>query len=450
MIINKVVDVGRRRPGSRASTRVVVAVLLTSALTAVGLAQPDVAHATHAPRPDWLLVADAPAAELSVVDERTGARRDHLDGVRLGTHAGMVQLGHGHVAFVDEARRAVDVLRVTQSGRMRIVESFAIPPVAGPWNRAGWISTDVSRRFIAVGSDVDDSTRQQVTLVDRRRDEAHTALITTNRVPLVTTGRPGTEEMETFLVGRPLRLVVTAGGVFNAYSAQSVLDGDTSPRVIATAPLGQYPHGPIVDASGTTIGSTLHDGVETVGVDRDGFGPTTSTPYPVPAAQSFRPRMAPDGTTAVGTQAGSSPTAPALLTSSSTAHGGVRTVRLQPGTPTRSVVTATWAAAVVTGAQGTDTLDIVDRAPDGSFTGHVTRVTLDRSTVGPGARFLAASADGTMLFLSRAGDTTITAIRVRGHAATVVGHLPAGSAMSDGGWLATIDAGVRPYDLIGR
>ncbi|MGU3411402.1 hypothetical protein ACLBWP_14940 [Microbacterium sp. M1A1_1b] len=435
----------------RASVRVAAAVLLTSTLTTLGLAQPDVAHAAHTDRPDWLLVADAPAAVLSVVDEHTGARRDHLDGVRLGTHAGVIQLGHGHVAFVDEARRALDVLRITQSGRMRIVQSFAIPQVAGPWNRAGWISTDVTRRYIAVGSDVDDSTRQQVTLVDRTRNQAHTASITTHRVQLATTGKPGTEEMETFLVGHPLELVVTAGGVFDAYSARSVLAGDTAPGVIASTPLGQYPHGPIVDASGTTIGSTLHDGIETVRVDQHGFRPATTAPYPVPAAQSFRPRMAQDGTTAVGTQAGSSPTAPALLTSSSTVHPGVRTVRLQPGTVTRSVVTATWAAAVVTSAQGTDTLDVVDRAADGSFTGHVTRITVDRArTPTTGARFLAASADGTRLFLSRAEDTTVTVVRVQGHAATVVAHLSAGSAMSDGGYLATVDAGVRPFDLIGR
>ncbi|OUD81230.1 hypothetical protein BC477_19485 [Clavibacter michiganensis subsp. michiganensis] len=158
---------------------------------------------------------------------------------------------------------------------------------------AGWISDDPGHRFVAVGSDIDGSTTQQVTIVDTRRQLARTATIRTSEVTLATTGERGTEEMETFLVGSPLRLVVTAGGRLDSYDVSAILGGDTAPAPVATTPLGAYPHGPVADARGTVIGSTLHDGIETVPLTRGGFGTSVSRAYPSPpcraTARAWRP-----------------------------------------------------------------------------------------------------------------------------------------------------------------
>ncbi|WP_316298817.1 hypothetical protein [Clavibacter michiganensis] len=431
--------------------------LLAAGVAALGLLAGSLAAPAPAaeatPRARWLLVADPTARAVSVADASTGRITGALPGAVLGTHAGVIQMGHGRVAFVDEAGPRLDVVDIGSSGVPRIASSTPIPAVAGAWTRAGWISDDPGHRFVAVGSDIDGSTTQQVTVVDTRRQLARTATIRTSEVTLATTGERGTEEMETFLVGSPLRLVVTAGGRLDSYDVSAILGGDTAPAPVATTPLGAYPHGPVADARGTVIGSTLHDGIETVPLTRGGFGTSVSRAYPEPAVQSYRPRMAPDGETAVGTQTGTGPGAPTLLTSSSMHGAGVASVALGSGASTRAVVTPGYAAAVVT-AGGVDTLSLVARGGAGLYDGAVTSVRLPALGQSPGAgsaaRFLAASDDGSELFLSRAGTGSVLEIDVSGTTATVRGTIAVPSALADGGYLATVDPHQRPYDLSGR
>jgi hypothetical protein len=426
--------------------------LAAAGLLAGSLAAP-VPSAEAAPRARWLLVADPSAHAVSVADASTGRITGTLPGAVLGTHAGVIQMGHGRVAFVDESGPRLDVVDITSAGVPRVASATPIPAVAGAWTRAGWIADDPGHRFVAVGSDIDGSTAQQVTVLDTRRGVSRTATIRTSEVTLATTGQRGTEEMETFLVGSPLRLVVTAGGRLDAYDVASILGGDTAPTPVATTPLGAYPHGPVADARGSVIGSTLHDGVETVPLARGGFGASVSRAYPEPAVQSYRPRMAPDGETAVGTQTGTGPGAPTLLTSSSMRGAGIASVALGAGTSTRAVVTPGYAAAVVT-AGGVDTLSLVARGRAGLYDGAVTTVRLPALGQAPGAgaaaRFLAASDDGSELFLSRAGTGSVLEIDVAGTTATVRGTIAVPSALPDGGYLATVDPHQRPYDLSGR
>ncbi|MFD2339489.1 hypothetical protein FGG90_01240 [Clavibacter tessellarius] len=428
----------------------VVVALLAGGVGSVA-APPETASASG--RASWLLVADPAAHAVSIVDSATGRTTGSLPDTTLGAHAGVVQLGHGRIAFVDEGGPRLDVVDISSAGVPRLASATPIPSAAGTWTRAGWISDDAGHRYVAVGSDLDGSTTQQVTLVDTRTGRASTAEIRTSEVTLATTGARGTEEMETFLVGSPLRLVVSAGGHLDAYDAADILRGDAHPAPVASTPLGAYPHGPIADARGTVIGSTLHDGVETVPLTRTGFGTATTRAYPERAQQSYRPRMAPDGVTAVGAQAGATAADPALLTSSSMRGAGIASVALGTGTPTRAVVGPSSAAVVVTEG-GVDTLDLVARGADGLYDGAVTRVRLpalgQAAGTGSSARFLAASADGSELFLSRAGTGSVLEIDVRGTTATVRGTIAVPSALADGGYLATVDQHQRPYDLSGR
>lgn len=169
-----------------------------------------VAHTTSAGH-DWLVAADPAAHAVYVVDPATGRRTGSLKGIEFGTHAGTVQLGHGRIAFMDESKPQLEVVSISATGRPSVVASYRILNKDGRWERAGWLAADPSRRYIAVGSDFDGSTKQQVSVIDLAKKRVETARITTSEVKLATTGETGTEEMETFLVGSPLRLVVTAG-----------------------------------------------------------------------------------------------------------------------------------------------------------------------------------------------------------------------------------------------
>jgi hypothetical protein len=416
----------------------------------------------HRQGSDWLLAADDVADRVFVVSASTGRVTGELEDVRLGTHAGVVQLGAGRVAFMDESKPRLDVVAIGAAGRPRIVARYVIPQEAGDWERAGWLATDPSRRYLAVGSDFDGSTTQQVTVIDRRTHRSGTSEIPVSRVNV--TGGVSTEEVETFLVGSPVRLVVTAGGRLDAYRLGAVLAGRKHPRAIASTPLSAYPHGPVVNATGTVIGSDVALGVQTTRVNRHGFGTARFATYPRPSVQSYRPVMAPDGVTAVGTQAGQTATGtawnatPAYLTSASTASGKVRTVRIGTGQFTRVAATRRYAVAEVTGAHG-DRVVLVHRNPrtglyDGTRTSHAIPALADEPVPGQSGtgavRFLTATPDGTHVFVTRGGEGTITELTVRdGHvrvARTI--HVP--GSLSDGGYLTTVVPSQAPYDLSGR
>jgi hypothetical protein len=412
----------------------------------------------------WLVTADPLAERLYVDDAATGKRTATLRGIVLGTHAGTVQLGHGRIAFMDESKPQLDVLAIASDGAAHITQHYAIPNGDGRWERAGWLSTDTARRHVAVGSDFDGSTHQRVTVVDLQRRTEHTARITTSAVTLATTGERGTEELETFLVGSPLRLVVTAGGRLDAYSVSSIMRGVTRPHRVATTPLGAYPHGPIVNATGTVIGSDLATGVQTVHVTRNGFTASRSVAYPDPSVQSYRPRMAPDGTTVVGSQAGATPAGtswdqvPAYLTTSSTTSTGITSVALGKGLFTRAAVTPRFAAVALTAGAG-DSLLLVRKGADGVYDGRTTSVALPPLRHGPVAgqpaagaavRFTAATDDGTSVFVSSGGEGTVTQIDTAGAEPSVTRTITLPSELADGGYLTTVDPAVRPYDLSGR
>lgn len=455
------------------SRRLVPAVLagaLTAAAVALtppaAVAQPRPAGHPAVERHDagrWLVVADATAHAVHVVDVRTGRVTGSLKGVTFGTHAGALQLGSGRIGFMDEAGPRLDIVRIDPSGRPVVEAHYAIPDPSGDWERAGWLATDHSRRYIAVGSDFDGSTTQRVTVIDRVSATARTVSVPVSSV--TTSGEPGTEEMEVFLVGSPLRLVVTAGGHLDAYRLSDILAGDRRPTAFARAPLAAYPHGPIANDAGTVIGSDLAVGVQTVRVTASGFGAARFALYPVAALQSYRPLMAPDGVTSVGTQAGRTPDGttwdrvPAYLTTASTTTGAIASVRVGTGSFTRAVATRSYAAAALT-TTGGDRLVLVERDPrTGAYSGEIHGVSLARlaadPTPGQGTtaatnRFVAASPDGHDLFVSRGGEGLVTQLAVVGDTTTRRRDIPVPTALADGGYLTVVDPGVRPYDLAGR
>ncbi len=450
-----------RRRGLRATAAVSALLASTLAIGSLAAASSQASPVQHDVSPSaqgrhhavsWLVAANTAAKRVDVADPRTGKVTGSLTGIVMGTHAGTIQLGGGRVALMDESKPQLDIVTIDAKGRPAVSQHYAIPSLAGEWVHAAWMSTDTGRRYVAVGSELEGTT-QQVTVIDLRTNRTSTVKIPISQV--ATPSGMGTEEMEVFLVGSPLRLVVSAGGHLDAYRLSDVLDSDgQTPKLHSSAPLSAYPHGPVINNSGTVIGSDVALGVQTVKVDRRGFGPATFTLYPLPSVESYRPLMAPDGTTAVGTQAAASTPGtaadkvPALLTTSSTRTSAISSVDLGTGSFTRAVATRDYAAAVVSGASG-DNLVTVDRSSrTGLFNGNKEVIPLSKAPATT-PRFLAGSPDGRTLFLGRSGSKIVTVVKP-GTQKTRTSQITLPAALPDSLYLTTVSPDTKPYDLMGR
>lgn len=411
---------------------------------------------------EWLLTADPKEQTLYVNDVVAGTQTGSLKNVELGVHAGSIQLGNGRLAFVDESKPSLDILEIDDEGRPKVEHSFSIPDPKGKWERAGWITTDQDRRYIAVGSDFEGSTDQEVTLVDLENNAQWTVPAPIEQVTLATTGKTGVEEMHTFLAGDPLRLVVSSGRKLDAYLVSEITSGNTTPKTHSTTALGAYPHGPLMSATGEVIGSTLHAGVETITLTPEGFGAPVSTDYQAGIAQSYRPRMAPDGKTFVGSQNGRVDKAtpwnktPAYLMSGSMTAEKTSVMPLGEGISTRSAVSSRFASVVVT-QDGSDNLIMIERNADtGLYDGKKSTVALEPLVAGPvagqdfkkaEARFITATVDGRTVFTSRGGEGAVTQIDTAESKTTRTITFP--TKLTAGGYLAVVSSG-DPFDLGGR
>lgn len=447
--------------------RLALSIFLPTALLLGGCAAAEPSSTSSGPDAttnlQWLLTADPKARALYINNVSDGNQSGSIEGIELGVHAGTIQLGEGRIALVDESTPSLDILEIDDQGRPRIERSFDIPDPQGKWERAGWITTDVSRRYVAVGSDFDGSIEQAVTLVDLEKNAKWTVSLRTNEVALATTGKTGTEEMHTYFAGNPLRLVVSSGGKLDAYLVSDISSGNPTPKAHSSTMLGAYPHGPLMSKTGDAIGSTLNAGVETVPLIRDGFGTSVSADYQAGIGQSYRPRMAPDGTTFVGSQAGRVEkgtawnSTPAFLMSGSMTKGKIASTKLGEGIATRPVVSSRFAAVVLTQG-GNDDLTMIDRNKEtGLYDGGKAAIALEPLRAGPKAgqdsktaetRFVAATKDGEMVFVSRGGEGAVTQIATSESKTKRTITFP--TKLASGGYLAVINSGEEPFDLGGR
>ncbi|MFT3872345.1 MAG: hypothetical protein QM714_06805 [Nocardioides sp.] len=452
-----------RVPSWRPAAAMLAGALTIAALTPTSAVAQPAQDRQRGAAQEWLLVADTVAEQVYVVGADSGQVTGTLSNVELGTHAGTLQLGGGKVAFMDESKPELDVVKVNSAGVPRIIAHYPIPNPDGEWERAGWMAADPTHRYVAVGSDFDGSTTQQATIVDLRTGRSHTAELTVSAVQ--TPSGLSNEEMEVFLVGQPLRLVVSAGGHLDAYRVSDIMAGRSHPKAFARTALSAYPHGPIVSADGTVVGSTVALGHQTVRITKSGFGASAFSLYPRPSVESYRPAMAPDGTTALGSHAGATEVGttwdqtPAYLTIGSTRRAGLRTVVLGEGSATRVTPTDDYAAVALTSGSGDKLLLLKRNTRTDAYTGGLKSVALEplengpvagEPTTGKATRYLTATPDGDHVFVTRGGEGTITEIDVTGTKPVSTRTITVPSALSNGGYLITIDANQKPYDLVAR
>lgn len=84
-----------------------------------------------------------------MLDARTGRRTGSIARIAVGDHAGILQLGGGRIALMDESRPRLDVVTISATGTPRITATVPVPNPRGRWERAGWLATEPDPERIA-------------------------------------------------------------------------------------------------------------------------------------------------------------------------------------------------------------------------------------------------------------------------------------------------------------
>lgn len=417
------------------------------------------AQAAPQSRGEYLIAADPTAETISAYRTSDLKRTGELSGIKLSSHLGTVQLPDGRLIMVDDAAARVVALRVNSKGKPRIVQSAPINSEK-PWNRATWGATDADLRYFAFSSDFADSSSQLVTVVDLRTFAIHHI-----DVPLTANAAGEFSEVQVYLAGRPLQLVVTTGGRFTAYPMKKILQ-DRPAQVSSTAPLGPNNHGPVVSPDGDHVFSTTADGLDGVAIPNANLGSRRSVAYSANrnVVQNYRPRLAGDGRTVCGSVTEDTGLAASDWVDTRNDLSLIDTkkftsalVRLPDGIASRVALSKRYAAVSTQHPDG-DVLTLVDAAPgSAAYRRIVGTVALDAPTGGPVAgtpasgtqgHFVALNPSGRRAFVSNGGDGTITVVDTDHR--RVIRTLDASSPLTGGGYLTVVKPGTALVDLIAR
>lgn len=443
---------GRRRATVRA-----VLLPLLAALLSLTIAGPAAAAAAHGTTNQFLVAADPNAEAVYVYRTDNLKRTGQLDGVELSPHAGTIQLPDGRLIFVDDKSGEIKALRISKSGRPKVVDTVKI--LGDEWPGASWAATDTKQRYYAVSGGGEGPT-QSVTLVDLRTFAAHQIAIT-----VAPDASGNTSETQVYLAGRPLQLVVTTGGKFQTFPVADIMAGGT-PAATSSAPVGVGTHGPVVSRDGTYVFSTVADGLSGAPISGATLGTSRTVAYSATrnVVQNYRPRLAADGRTVWGAVAEDTGLAPAAWADTRNNVSTIDTssfrsslVRLPDGVASRFALSSRYGAVSTIHPDG-DALTLLDtRHGSATYRRIVGTVALPASSDGPVAgsptagtqgHFVTLTANGNMAFVSNGGDGRITVIDTGKR--RVSGTISTPTALTGAGYLTVVRAGTPLYDLIAR
>ncbi|MDQ2795743.1 MAG: lactonase family protein, partial [Actinomycetota bacterium] len=308
---------------------------------------------------EFLVAADPAAQAIYVYRASDLVRTGQLTGLGLSSHGGTVQLPDGRLIFVDDTNGTIAAMRVDADGRPRIVNNVSIP--GGAWPGAAWAVTDPQQRYFAVSGEDEGNTRS-VTIIDLASFAAHQIKIparpdATGRVP----------EMQVYLAGSPLQLLVTTGGAFISYPLAPILQGHT-PEPTSSVPVGASTHGPVVSRDGRRVFSTTADGFNGATINARKLSRPRSVAYSSTrnVVQLYRPRLAPDDRHVWGSVAEDTGLAPAQWADTRNDVNLIDTVRftskltrLPDGIAGRLAISSRYAAVTTTSPDG-DVLTLLD------------------------------------------------------------------------------------------
>lgn len=418
------------------------------------------AAAAARPTPSFLLAADPAAANVQVFNA-DGRLTGQLDDVQIAAHAGTIQLTDGRVLAVDNAHHRLLAVTVNNAGVPRVARTANIPSDEG--EEALWLAVDPTQRFLAIASaNEEQEGAATISLVDLRSYRVRQFEPTLRRD---STG--AYNEPEVLLTAPPRRLVVTTGGRFSAFSVQAIMAGE-KPRLLGSAPVGDFTHGPAITPDGRRVITTTATGVDSAQVRRTGLTARPRIPYATDrtVGQNFRPRLSTDGTVLYGSvwEADHFPAEDWATMANSVSvvnlkSNSARLVPLDTGLTfiTRFGLSRRY-AAFVTQQPDQDVVSLVDvRSTSTTRDQVVKRVTLPRLVNGPvpgvtwrgtQTRSLAITPSGDRVFVSAGGQGTIDEIdSTTGH---VVRTLTAASPLDAGGYLTVVRKGTPLTDLMGR
>ena len=429
------------------------AVVLVLALTGAPAAD----AASPASSRQFLVAADPAATAVYVYRADTLRRTGELDDVKLGSHVGTLPLDDGRLVFVDDQAATINAMRISPSGKPRVVDSVKIPGAS--WERAAWAATDARQRYFAVSSDDEGASAQRVTVVDLDTFEVDQITVPLTQV------NGGYAETQVYLAGTPLQLVVTTGGKFETFPLAPILAGQT-PTPTSSAPLGANNHGPVVAPDGKAVFSTTADGFDGASLTKRTLTRPRSVAYSPTrnVVQNYRPKLAADGRTVWGAVAEDTGLSPQDWADTRNDVNVIDTttfrsslVRLPDGLASQFALSARYGAVSTISPDG-DALTLVDtnrRSPTYQrIVGTVALPSADggpvagQPTAGTQGHTVAVAPRGDRVFVSNGGDGEISVVNTSTR--RLVRTISTPTALVGGGYLTVVQPGRKVTDLVAR
>ena len=409
----------------------------------------------------YLLVADTVAERIYVYSLPSITLTGHMDGVRLGAHAGLIALPDGRLLFVDDKAVEFLAVRIDSIGAPVVIGRASIP-VKQSWNRVAWSVVDPGFRYYALSSD-DEGADQTITVVDL--DDFRVGQLT------VTTAKnrnDAYEEVHPYLAGNPLMLYATTGEAIQGWAVADVMAGQAgAPRI--SAALTPNPHGPLLQPGMQRLLTTTAGGLAIHDLQGATLAAQRTVSWEVSGvrtSQNARPRLSPDGMTVYGTvtRTVSPPLAPADWAEQEALASAIdlrretnRHIPIAKGIVGRFTLGMSYALFWNVHPDGdfAHLLDIDPSSP--TFQEFVARVPLAKLGNGPiagqtatgrEARTGTITPDGRWAFVGHGGDAKISVIDTRARALSSTINLP--SPLRNGGYIVAVQPGMPLFDLHAR
>lgn len=399
----------------------------------------------------FLLVADPAELVLSAYSIPDLKQTGSLTGIALDKHAGVITLADGRVLFNDDAAGEIVALTIDGQGVPAIVNRVG----ASLGDGAAWAGIDADARYYLVTSGVDDSRTRYLNVVDLE------AFTNTS----IEIEAAADEELEAWISGDPATVYLAVGGRVDAYTLESLRAGDLTP--VSTLEIEFGSHGPVADSARNRLLISTKAGFEAIDLGGDALAHAALIPWDVDGltgGQNFRPRLGSTGDHVFGVLTAEPTTPEAWADSEVSAHitdlDALDAHRVLLGT---GLWAGRWGigsgAALFAGhdgEQGSAVLFDVDPASTTFNTARTTiAIDLPAAAAKPGVD--PTGAEGYLTAMTHAGDFGFVALGGDGtvlvidtEAAAVIETIDVGTPLTGAGYLAVIENGLAPVDLIAR
>ena len=400
----------------------------------------------------FLLVADVAMQHLYVYRLPDMVMTGEVPNVHLGAHMGTLTLPDGRILLSDDTAKEILALRIDNFGVPTIVNRVAVTIGL----RAVWASTDPQFQYLAVSSQISDST---VNLIDLQTFE-------NTEFPVEMEAE---EETHPYLGGQPPSLFVGLGGVMRSYNVDELIRDGGMAEPTSETPLDFRSHGLVNSPEARRLGITTQAGLNVIDTDCAALDKpvceTENVPWDIDGrqgGQNYRPRLASDGITVLGAIAGAAPSPEQWADTPQDVHVvNMKTLEahrfpLGTGIIPRFALSQTYAVFVTIHPYG-DELHLLDVRPMSStylkwvgavFLNPLSNGPVDgQPTTGRERRFVGVTPDGRYAFATHGGDGKISVIDT---VSLEVMEMAVPTTLQGGGYMTAYQPGAPITDIIAR